>query len=63
MPRPEVVKGPFMLDGRIAFRLRCPGCGIVAVADDDQYHGRVSIQCEGCGYHETHDLSTAETRI
>ena len=58
-PRPEVVKGPFLFDGQTAYRLKCPGCGVVGIADDDQFHGRVSIWCE-CGYHETHDLSRPE---
>ena len=56
MPRPEVTKGPYLYDGVTAYRAICPGCGINAILDDDQYHGRVSIQCD-CGYHETHDLS------
>ncbi len=37
--------------------VRCPGCGLEARIDDDQYHGRVSIDCPACPYHETHDLS------
>lgn len=39
--------------------LACPGCGQEAYLDDDQWHGRVSVDhasmgCRG-GYHETHD--------
>lgn len=37
----------------------CPGCGTWAHLDDDQWHGRVSVDhaSMGCerGYHETHD--------
>ena len=57
MTRPVIVRGPITLDGVPGYyRARCPGCGVVALLDPDQYHGRVSIQCD-CGYHETHDLS------
>lgn len=37
--------------------VRCPGCQLEARADDDQVHGRISIDCPACPYHETHDLS------
>lgn len=57
MARPILVKGRYLLDGEIAYRLRCPGCQEIKIADDDQFHGRVSIQCD-CGYHETHNLSS-----
>ena len=60
MPRPEVIRGPFVLDLEDGhWRIRCPGCGTEGTIDYEQYTGRVSIQCptEGCGYHETHDLS------
>lgn len=57
---PKVTKGPFTLDGVPGhYRAICPGCGVEEILDDDQYHGRVSIQCD-CGYHETHDLSRGE---
>lgn len=38
---------------------RCPGCKRSGTIDEDQFHGRVSIQCplEGCNYHETKDWS------
>lgn len=38
---------------------RCPKCLRTGTIDDDQFHGRVSIQCprEGCDYHETTDWS------
>lgn len=41
-------------------QLQCPGCGLWASLDDDQVHGRVSIECptDGCNFHETVDLST-----
>jgi hypothetical protein len=53
-----------------AWMFECPGCGTWAYLDDDQWHGRVSVDhasmgCEG-GYHETHDyvasLSAALSR-
>lgn len=61
-PRPEVIQDRFLLDGAPVWRIRCPGCGVLGIVDEDQYQGRVSIQCatDGCGYHETHDLSKAE---
>ena len=31
---------------------RCPLCKKTGTIDDDQFNGRVSIQCD-CGYHET----------
>lgn len=38
---------------------RCPGCLKTGEIDEDQFHGRVSIDCPfGCGYHETRDWST-----
>ena len=41
----------------------CPGCGQWAYLDDDQWHGRVSVDhaADGCtgGYHETHDYDAA----
>ena len=46
----------------------CPGCGTWAYLDDDQWHGRVSVDhasmgCEG-GYHETHDYAaTLQARV
>lgn len=39
---------------------RCPTCLGVGDIDADQFHGRVSILCENCGYHETKDWSAAE---
>jgi len=62
--RPEIIKGPFQLDGVVGFfRVRCPGCGTIGIIDPDQYAGRVSIECAepGCTYHETHDLSKEVT--
>lgn len=46
----------------------CPGCGKEAYLDDDQWHGRVSVDhasmgCPG-GYHETHDyFATLEATL
>lgn len=57
-----------MPDG--TWELRCPGCGGWGALDDDQFHGRVSVDHEGaryagggtwkeCTYHETHDFAAA----
>ncbi len=44
----------------------CPGCGTWAYLDEDQWHGRVSVDHSGevspstgaiCEYHETHDYA------
>jgi hypothetical protein len=59
-------------DGEPQWQLRCPGCGSWGDIDDDQLHGRVSVEhtvgtddrgnyCStGCGYHETVDWFTRE---
>jgi len=44
------------LDGEPRKKFKCPGCGIWGFIDDEQYRGKVSIQCE-CGFHKTIDLS------
>lgn len=46
-------------DGQPIRQLCCPRCVTWADLDDDQVHGRVSIECvtPGCTFHETHDLS------
>jgi len=36
---------------------QCPGCGVKAMIDEDQYRGKVSLLCPECGFHETIDLS------
>lgn len=48
-------------DGRRVFQLRCPSCLTWEDLDDDQLHGRVSIECdvEGCSFHETANLAPA----
>ena len=51
-----------------AWLFECPGCGTWAYLDDDQWHGRVSVDhaSMGCGggYHETHDYAaTLQARI
>ncbi len=45
------------LDGVLTHKCKCPGCGTWAHLDDDQFFGRVSLQCAVCDFHETHDLS------
>lgn len=44
-------------DGVQVRQARCPGCDTWADVDEDQWHGRVSMDCVECDYHETHDLS------
>ena len=48
------------LDGVLTHKFRCPNCRQWAYLDDDQFFGRVSLQCasEGCDFHKTIDLST-----
>ena len=57
-------------DGQPQWQLCCPGCGVWADLDDDQLHGRVSVDHSagsddqglasdaGCGYHESRDWFT-----
>jgi len=41
-------------DGKFVIKLKCPRCEVYGEIDDDQYHGRISIQCtDECGFHET----------
>ncbi len=42
-------------DGEETRKLQCPGCGQWGYIDDDQYRGKVSIECE-CGFHKTINL-------
>ena len=46
-------------DGKIVWVLRCPTCGVWGDIDQDQLHGRVSVDHTdtGCSYHETHDFA------
>ena len=50
-------------EGKELLLLACPGCGEVGPLDDDQFHGRVSVDhaSHGCpvGYHEKHDFWAA----
>jgi hypothetical protein len=36
---------------------RCPNCKRTGTIDEDQFHGRVSVMCGSCDYHETKDWS------
>lgn len=47
-----------ILDGEQQRKIKCPDCGIWGLIDDDQWHGRVSVNCPNCDYHETHDLAS-----
>ena len=44
------------LDGKPAIKFQCPNCNVWAYLDDDQYNGRVSVDCSNCDYHETHNF-------
>jgi len=62
IPLPESVGGALreiVRDGSPIWQLRCPMCEQWADIDDDQLHGRVSVDHtnEGCSYHETHDFA------
>lgn len=50
------------LDKKVEWKFKCPGCGLLGFIDDEQYHGKVSIQCPGCVFHMTIDLSKEETK-
>lgn len=49
-----------MGDGQKAWLWECPRCEQWGQLSDDQWAGKVSVQCgDGqryCGYHETHDF-------
>lgn len=57
-------------DGK-TWELLCPGCSRWGELDDDQLHGRISVDHSGarvhigggewvvCDYHETHDFAAA----
>lgn len=52
-------------DGVPIWKLQCPGCGSWGEIDDDQLHGRVSVDHTdpsiACTFHETRDWwNTAE---
>ena len=36
--------------------LTCPKCGLKARIDQDQFEGKVSVDCPECEFHETHDF-------
>ena len=55
--RPEVLIRPQQNFVNFAM-VRCPNCKGAGWVDQEQYEGKVSIQCD-CGYHETHDLREA----
>jgi hypothetical protein len=50
-------------DSETRWLLQCPGCQGWGPLDDDQLHGRVSVNhdSQGCAghYHETHDFAAA----
>lgn len=58
---PFGIMGKRIIDGDPVWSLRCPGCGTWGLLDDDQLHGRISVDhaADGCtgGYHETHNFA------
>jgi hypothetical protein len=38
-------------DGLVVHQGRCPGCGKWQDVDPDQLEGRISSECELCGFH------------
>jgi hypothetical protein len=53
-------------DGQTYYSLQCPCCKRFGTLDDDQLHGRISVDHSGepyeggiCTYHETHDFYAA----
>lgn len=44
-------------DGETVRQIECPGCGVWGDIDEDQYHGRISIDCPECEFHETVNIS------
>lgn len=50
-----------ILDEKKEVQLKCPGCGQWGFIDDDQFNGRVSIDCLDCEFHETHNLTKYQT--
>lgn len=44
-------------DGKPVTKFQCPQCSLWGDIDEDQFYGRVSIQCPECTFHETIDLS------
>lgn len=58
-PAPQILGPPTGVSPNRTWTAKCPGCGVIAVLDEDQFHGRVSLDCPRCPYHETHDLSGA----
>jgi hypothetical protein len=47
-------------DGIAVWYMTCPRCGLQGTIDEDQFFGRVSIECpdDSCSFHETIDFST-----
>ena len=44
-----------LLNGKLARKYKCPDCNVWGYIDDDQYEGKISIQCS-CGFHKTLNL-------
>lgn len=58
VPTPSMRTRTVTRDGLGIYEAECPRCGVWGEVDDDQWNGRVSIDCptEGCPFHETIDL-------
>ena len=39
------------------YYIKCPNCGLEVSIDQDQYEGKISIDCPNCKYHETHNFA------
>lgn len=53
---PKIIYGPFYGGSWRCAYVRCPGCREAGWIGPDQYQGLVSIDCDRCDYHQTHDL-------
>ena len=47
-------------DGKEIWKLLCPACKQWGSIDNDQFNGKISVQCECGNYHETVDFSKEE---
>ena len=44
--------------GKEIIKFKCPICGIWGTIDEDQFNGRISIDCPNCEFHETINLKS-----
>lgn len=69
-PVPEGRLRQVLRDGEAVWQLHCPQCGQWGDIDDDQLHGRVSVDHTDvyrgetlCTFHETRDWSATAQRF